>query len=174
MEAHRRARVAYERAQWRSASRFLAAGFAIVGVAQIGHLPGAPSRALAVALLAVLVVAGWRGGVWRRGARAGAVAAIVTVVMPSLLLRWSGEAACHADRGQPYVAICFAVSALLGLHIGNRAKREESPLWYAAIALAIPALAGLLGCGIAGVGTAIGVAFGLGVGGVTGWALART
>lgn len=104
----------------------------------------------------------------------GAIAAIVTVVMPSILLSWSGDTACHADRGRYYVAVCFSVSALLGLAIGRRANREDSALRFAAIALAVPALAGSLGCGIAGVGTVVGVVMGLGAGALTGWALART
>lgn len=112
-DAYRNARSAYERGRCAVALRFAAFGAAIVGGVYIGHPVGAPSPWGITALLPALAWSGWRGGPWLRGARDGAIAAIVAVIVPSVLLGSIGEGACHADRGASYVSVCFAVSALL-------------------------------------------------------------
>ena len=134
---------------------------------------------VASALAATLVVLGWRGGAWRRGALAGVLAGLPPLVMPYLVMAISHGhdgpacAECASGPGLACVLTCFGTGSIVGMFVGYRATLDASPRRFAIGSIAAAVLTGLLGCGTTGLGGASGVVIGLVAGGVTGWLVAE-
>lgn len=177
--ALRRVKRAYELSHLAAAVRAIcvAAIFIVIGLAL--YRVTRATYVVAVALAAVLAILAWRGGAWRRGAFAGALAGLPPLIIPSVAWTLSTSAGhcttCETSATLPCLIACFGTSSLVGILVGYRAISDASPRRYAIGAIATAALGGLLGCGTTGLGGATGVVVGLVVGGVAGWcAGART
>jgi hypothetical protein len=153
-----RARTAYERGRLRAAVPtvalvvpMVALSIVVVGRAAASLTGGA---LLAVALLAAL----WRGQQFGRGARAGLAAGAAAFLLPL--------ATCfHLCAGGTCLAVpsaCVAAGIVGGVAVGvlarRRAAAEPRPGAYLAPAIVVAALAGSLGCVIAGAGGVLGMA----------------
>jgi len=174
-QALRRVRCAYEVAHLAAAARGLAIAAGAVILALGFHHASSAMWLAAGALAAALGVLGWRGGALRRGAVAGVIAGLPTLVVPALVLMLSGGThceACASDAMLPCMLACFGSSSLVGILVGYRASTDTAPRRYAIAAIAAAALTGLLGCGTTGLGGAVGIVAGVVAGGITGWVFA--
>jgi len=168
----RRVRFAYERTRFLDGLRGLviAAGLLVLAIGL--HRITSTSWAIAAVLAASLGALGWRGGALRRGAFAGVLAGLPTLLVPSIVYALSQHghcAGCGTVAALPCIVSCIVTSSVVGMLVGHRAVRDPSPHRFAVSAIATAALTGLLGCATVGLGGAIGVVFGLVAGGVTGW-----
>jgi hypothetical protein len=173
--ALRRARRAYEHARRAAAARGLAIAAAAVLAAVALHRMTGAAWVAAAGLAAILAAAGWRGGAARRGALAGALAGVPTLIVPTLVMGVSPAGHCASCGGTVMTVCavaCFATSALVGALVGRRALADAAPRRFAVTAIAAAALTGLLGCGTIGLGGAVGVVAGVVAGGITGWLFA--
>jgi hypothetical protein len=123
----------------------------------------AASSAGGAALVAVLLAAAWRGQDFGRGARAGLVAGLGPLLLPL--------ATCfHLCAGGTCLlapTTCVVAGAVGGVVVTSLARRGGAPgpsRRYLAASLAVAALAGSLGCVIAGLGGVLGMALGLAAG----------
>jgi hypothetical protein len=173
--ALRRARSAYERAHILAGLRGIAITTALV-VAAIGlHRTTAATWLVTAALAATLATLGWRGGAWRRGAAAGALAGLPVFVAPALhfVITHGGHCPqCAVAPSLMCMALCVGTSLAAGMLVGHVATRDTRPRIFALGAIASALLTGLLGCGTFGFVGALGVGAGLVAGGVTGWVVA--
>jgi hypothetical protein len=173
--AFTRARSAYERAHVLSAVRGLAIAAAITALAVGLHRTSSITWLVASVLSATLVVLGWRGGAWRRGALAGVLAGLPPLFAPVLVFALGHGGHCPDCPMAPTLTCllaCFGTSSLVGIFVGFAATRDSSPSRFATAALVSAAATGLLGCVTTGLGGALGVVIGLVLGGVTGWVVA--
>jgi hypothetical protein len=138
-----------------------------------GHV-GALMLVTAIGLAVAAAALGWRGGAWQRGVVAGFVAGLPTLVVPAIVLAVSTShagvqcAGCEVASTTRMICIasCLASALAVGIAVGLRASRDTSPPRFAAAAVTIAALTGLLGCSATGLGGAAGVIGGLVLGGV--------
>jgi len=174
-----RARRSYERSFALVGVRGAALAALLCVIAAQLHDVTATAQLLGGALAITLGVLGWRGGAWRRGSVAGALAGFPTLLAPWLLFAVTHHgrfAACPACDGAPTlacIATCFTTSALVGAAVGFRASQDRSPHRYAAAALIAATLTGTLACASTGLGGAVGIVVGLVTGGATGWVAAH-
>lgn len=170
-----RVRLAYERAHLVSAARAIVLAAALVALAIGLHRVTQLTWLVAALLTATLATFGWRGGAWRRGGLAGVIAGLPVFVAPALYMMTTHAGHCVDCAMRPTLPctlLCFGTSSLVGVLVGRLAARDDSPSRFAAAALAVALLTGLLGCATMGIGGAIGVVIGLCAGGVTGWVVA--
>jgi hypothetical protein len=160
-----RARQAYERGRWQRAWHRAAVAPVVVAA---GLLCGA-SLALAVScgvLLAGAVALGeWRGQTYGRAVRAGLLAGIAPLVMPTLLGPLGHSIGWTAACWQMCVLACTVPGFFAGIALGARAAGESQRLRYLATAAAVTVLAGAPGCAWAGLMGVGGMAAGVLVGG---------
>jgi hypothetical protein len=172
-------RRAYERARIVAGLRAAWPVPILIGLAAVLHERISPLLFVAAtALLAVVVIAAWRGGAWRRGAVAGLFAGVPPLIVPALVIAARGEvhcAGCRPSMGNVLACtvICFAIALACGIAVGLHAARDRSPGRFTAAALGVAALVGLLACGAIGLGGGAGMVLGLVAGGVPALALAR-
>jgi hypothetical protein len=176
--ARSRVRGAYERA--RLGAALLAAWPAPILLAVAVWLHGHASAFTYVAAAGVatlFVLAAWRGGSWRRGAFAGALAGLAPLVVPAVMLSMRGGACASCTPSSMNVLactlICLTTGILSGVAVGLRAARDPAPRRFALAALAVAAAVGSLSCGATGLGGAAGVVVGLAAGGIPTLAFAR-
>ena len=168
-------RFAYERAHVLASLRGIALAGVLALVAVGLHRTTHVTWLVAGALGATLAAFGWRGGAFRRGARAGVLAGLPPMIAPTLVFALGHGGHCpNCELGPtlPCLVACFGTSALVGMFVGHAATRDPSPPRYALGAIASAALTGLLACSTTGMGGAVGVVIGLVAGGVTGWVVA--
>jgi hypothetical protein len=173
--ALRRARGAYERAHLFAALRALALVAAIVAIAIGVHHVSRASWLVAGTLAVALPALAWRGGPYRRGAFAGALAGLPPLFAPVLVFAFANGGHCpNCTMGPtlPCLLACFGTSAMVGILVGYRAATDHSSHRFALAAVAAAALTGLLGCATTGFGGALGVVVGLVGGSLTGWVVA--
>ena len=174
-----RARRAYERA--RVLDGLLAAWPVplLIALAVVLHeRVSAVAVAAAAGLFVLLVAATWRGRAYRRGATAGVLAGLPPLVVPAVVIAARGEvhcAGCTPSMGNVLACtvLCVATALVCGLAVGLRAARDREPVRFAAAALLVATLVGLLACGATGVGGGLGVIVGFAAGGIPTVALAR-
>jgi hypothetical protein len=177
--ARAHARRAYERA--RLGGALLAAWPVpiVLAIAAILHEHiGAAALICGGALAAVLVIASWRGESWRRGALAGVLAGLPPLIVPAVMLTLRGQVHCAGCTPSmsamlACTLICLTTAIASGVAVGLRAVRDPSPVRFAASALAVAAVIGLMACGATGLGGAAGVVVGLAAGGIPALALSR-
>ena len=174
-----RARRSYERSFVLSGMRgALLAALLCVIAAQLHDLT-ATAQLLGGALAITLGVLGWRGGAWKRGSIAGALAGFPALIAPWLVFAVTHRGhfgPCPACDGAPTltcVVTCFTISAVVSAAVGYRASQDRSPHRYAAAALVAAVLTGTLACASTGIGGVLGIVVGLVTGGATGWAVAH-
>jgi hypothetical protein len=174
-----RVRRAYERS--RLAGGLVAAWpvplLLVVALVLHDHAGGAALVA-AGALTTLLVVARWRGESWSRGAFAGVLAGLPPLIVPAVVMSMRGEVHCAgcAPSSSSMLActlICLTTGVASGIAVGLAAGRDPWPRRFAAAALVIAAVVGLLACGATGLGGAAGVVVGLIAGGIPAVVLAR-
>lgn len=169
--AKRRARRAYELAHMFAAMR-AAAIAGLLSIAAVGlYRTSYATSFIASGLAATLVVWTWRGGVWKRGAKAGLLAGLPALFAPAVVRSFSDTycANCGASPMFPDAIVCFAVASPLGIWVARRSLAESSTASYACSAGATMTLTSLLGCATIGLGGVLGIAAGLVAGSVTGW-----
>lgn len=170
----RRVRFAYERTRIVDGIRgvAIAAGLCVLAVGL--HQITSTSWLVAAVLAASLGALGWRGGALRRGAFAGVLAGLPTLIVPSIVFALSQHghcAGCGTAAAWPCLLSCFVTSSVVGILVGHRAARDPAPSKFGVSAIGAAALTGLLGCGTVGLFGAIGVVLGLVAGGVAGWVI---
>ena len=164
-----RARRAYERGRLR---RALPVAVAIPPVASLAFVQGVeplPSVLCAIALAIAVAVLLYRGQDWGRGARAGLAAGMAPFAFPILVEASGSPALCEL---LPW--FCAAGGVCAGLVLASRRRalvKKPSAYWIAAALVA--ALAGAVGCLIAGVAGLLGLAAGLAVGAAPALVLAK-
>jgi hypothetical protein len=155
-----RARAAYERGRLLSALPTVALVAPMVGLSLAVCGRVAASLSAGVLLSAVLAAALWRGQDVARGARAGLAAGAAALLLPmaTCLHLCAGGVCLMAPSA------CIGAGALGGAAIGLLARRRASESLlggYLASGLAVAALAGSLGCVIAGLGGVLGMSAGM-------------
>jgi len=173
--ARRAVRRSYELAHLRAAVRAL--GLAAVPLSIAFGLHGLTQRTVPFGLLlvAMIMLFSWTGGPWRRGARTGLIAGLPPLVAPLIAFSLAPGHCIRCGDGRAWlcVAVCFTTSTIVGTAVAQRARRDPAPRWFAFAALSVAALTGLLGCGIAGIGGAIGIALGVTLGSIVGFAVGK-
>ena len=169
------ARRSYELAQLRAALRSLTFAALPVTLAFAIHGVTMQTALLAGALVLTIALFAWSGGAWRRGAHAGVVAGLPPLLAPLVVLSFAPSHCSHcSDPGSwSCVAACFGASSFVGIVVAQRARREVSPRSFAFAALVVAAVTGLLGCGMTGLGGAVGIALGVALGSIVGFTVAR-
>jgi hypothetical protein len=165
--ALRRARRAYELAHVAAAVRALVVAGVLIAIAIGLHRSSNVLWLVGATLAASLAALAWRGGAWRRGAFAGVLAGLPPLLAPAIVF------GCTPVQMWTCVLACLGAGAAVGMLVGSRAVEDASPSRFALGALATATLTGLLGCGVTGLGGAMGVVIGLTAGGLTGWVAAR-
>jgi hypothetical protein len=168
------ARRSYELAHVRAALRAIAFAALPVTIAFAIHGVTMPTAFLAGALALTIAVFAWSGGAWRRGARSGVLAGLPPLVAPVVVFSLSPHhcSRCADPLAWLCVAACFGVSSLVGIVVAHRAQRDVSPRTFAAAASLVAAMIGFLGCGMTGLGGAIGIVLGVVVGSAVGFRIA--
>lgn len=156
-----RARSAFERGRLRAALPTVALVAPMVALSIVVCGRDVASLSCGALLAAALLAALWRGEELARGARAGLAAGAGALLLPM--------ATCfHLCAGGVCLmapSVCVAAGMLGGAAIGRLARRraavEPRTGAYVGAALLIAALAGSLGCVIAGVGGVLGMSAGM-------------
>jgi len=167
-----RARHAYEAGRILSGARWAAvvAPMAAVSILASGH----PLATLvdAVVLASLVGLFQWRGGSYALGNRLGLWAGVPSLLMPMLVV-FVGHV-CGSSFCPVYPGTCLAGGALSGLLLGWRGLSLglNRQAWIAAGLVA--ALAGTLGCLLAGSAGLVGLAAGLALGAGPVFALRRS
>lgn len=120
----------------------------------------------AVLLGATLLVTGWRGGGWRRGALPGLLGGLPAFFVPSLIMPASAtcERCVHASaHWLTCMTACTFASLVAGLALAHLARRDRAPRSFAASAALTAGLTASLTCSLAGYAGVVGVALGLGL-----------
>lgn len=168
-------RRSYERAHVLAA--LFAVAMALLPIAAAFVMHGITSRtaSAAVLLAATIALFGWSGGGWGRGARVGLVAGLPSLAAPALVLAFTpGHCSRCGDPGAWLcVAACFGTTSYVGILLTRRARRDRARSSFAVAALAVAALTGLLGCGMTGLGGAVGIALGVSLGSIVGFTFAN-
>jgi hypothetical protein len=164
--ARLRARRAFERAQWRAAFVTAAPLAVIAPLAALLHEGATPSATglIAIALGAALLVAGWRGDGWRRGATVGLVAGLPGLLLPRVVLAPIGHCAMCAPldvSGMTCFLACGGAGLFAGVVVGALAARDPAPVRFAITAGAIACLTAALTCIVAGMAGVTGIAAGI-------------
>jgi hypothetical protein len=156
-----RARRAYELGRLRQAARALPVVAAMVGCALLGCGRVPTTIALGALLAAAVVALVWWGRAPGRAVRAGLSAGAAPLLVP-LVLRPAGQL-CVGGVCLPSCAlVCVATGLAAGAVVALRAARlVEQRLAFFAAAAAVAALAGSLGCAVAGASGVLGMAAGL-------------
>ena len=151
-----RARRSYElgRLRWalRSAPLVLAAGTAAVACGR----PFALTCILTFALLGLTVAFSFRGGSASRAVTPGLAAGSLALAMP-LLMATLGHACFGPACLKLGLPACIFGGALAGLVIARSAVRAHPGIGFLAAAVAVGALAGSLGCTMAGAAGVFGM-----------------
>jgi len=157
-----RARRAYERGRLRASLPTVALVAPMVGLSILLCGRYAASACSGIALAAVLAAATWRGQHFARGARAGLVAGLGPLLLP--LAMWLHVCVGGVCLLAP--SICVAGGLVGGAVVGVKAhgRAEASSAGYLAVALAVAALSGTMGCLIAGASGVLGMAAGMAAG----------
>ena len=161
-----RARRAFERAQLRAAVWTAAPLAVIAPLAMLLHQGAMPSATgpIALALGAALLIAGWRGGGWRRGAPVGLVAGLPGLLLPRVVLAPIGHCAmCEplAVSATTCFLACGGGGLVAGVVVGALAARDASPVRFALAAATIACLTAALTCVVAGMAGVTGITAGL-------------
>ena len=164
-----RARRAYERGRLRRALPVAVAIPPVASLAFVQCVDPLPSVLCALALAVGVAVLLYRGQDWGRGARAGLAAGMAPFAFPILVEASGSPALCEL---LPW--FCAAGGVFAGLVLASRRRalvKKPSAYWIAAALVA--ALAGAVGCLIAGVAGLLGLAAGLAVGAAPALVLAK-
>jgi hypothetical protein len=157
-----RARRAYEGGRLRASLPTVALVVPMVALSILLCGRYAASACSAVALAAVLATAAWRGQHFARGARTGLVAGLGPLLLPlAICLHMCTGGVCLLAP-----SICVAGGLVGGAAVGVRARgrADGSSAGYLAVALSVAALAGSMGCLIAGASGVLGMAAGMATG----------
>jgi hypothetical protein len=165
-QTYLRARRAFERAQLRAAVWTAAPLAVIAPLAALLHQGAMPSATgpLALALVAALLLAGWRGDGWRRGAPAGLVAGLPGLLLPRVVLAPLGHCAMCAPldvSATTCFLACGGAGLVAGVVVGALAARDAAPVRFALTAATIACLTAALTCIVAGMAGLAGVAAGV-------------
>ncbi len=158
----RAARVAYEQHRARSAALF---ALPLLLFPVLGCCLGAAERTacvVAIALLAVGVVALWRGQVAARALWPGVLAGLLPLGL-ALAARSYGHACLGGSCTSLCVPACALGGLLAGVAVAYAARRSKAPARYALVAGSAALLVGCLGCSCVGYAGMLGLALGLGV-----------
>jgi hypothetical protein len=160
-----RARQAYERGRLWAALPVAAVALPMTALSVL--LCGREAGALlcGALLAAVLLAALWRGQDYGRGARTGLLAGLGPFALP--LAAQCSAHACLDGTCLLYPAVCIGAGALAGIAVAVRGLRgvgRPGSWGYAAPAFAAAALAGSLGCVMAGTAGVVGMMAGMAVG----------
>lgn len=136
----------------------------VVAVAASGATMGA--RALSVALLGGVILAGWRGLSWSRGARIGLLGAALAILAPAGLVA-AGWACGGPGCGGWCASVCGTAGVVGGLIIGLK-SRDWSMLATGAL---IVSVAAALGCWPMGVGVVVSTVAAVGIATLSAWGL---
>lgn len=167
-ELKRRARRAYElRMAWAGVLRLWPLAL-LLPAALLLHGPSAPwqTGVAALILAAALVLTGWRGGGWRRGALPGLLGGLPAFFVPSLIMPAGAtcDGCVHASaHWLTCMSACTFACLASGLALAHVARRDPSPRSFAASAAICGALTASLTCSLAGYAGLMGVALGLGL-----------
>lgn len=163
-----RARGAYERAMaWAGVKRLWPLALVLPAAVALHGAPDGRMIFVGVLLAAALVVTGWRGGAWRRGALVGVLGGLPAFFVPSLVMppQTACEKCVHAGNADASwmtcMTACLFASLVAGLVIAHLARRDRAPRTYTASAVACAALTATMTCSLAGGAGVIGVALGL-------------
>lgn len=157
---------AYERGRFRDAmlGAIPFAVLVVVAVAPSGASPGV--RALSAALLGGVVLAGWRGLSWSRGARQALLGSALAILAPAGLV--AAGWACGGPGCSGWCAtVCGSAGLVGGFTVGLK-SRDWSML---ATGMLIVGVAAALGCWPMGVGVVASTVAAVGVATLSGWGL---
>lgn len=162
---------AYERGRLRAAARIAAVILPVVALAALASGETELCACLGLVLLGVAMFFRWRNRSGRSSVTTGFVAGSWSLLAGLALSRVSE---CPADQLLGWCAsACLAVGLGSGAWVGWRTVREHRGISDGAIACAVAALVGILGCVNVGLGGVLGVMMGLTAGSAVGALTAR-
>lgn len=169
LDLQQRARRAYERRMMLTGILRLWPLALVVPAAFLLHGPATTPWRTAIAAIflgATLVVTGWRGGGWRRGALPGLLGGLPAFFVPSLVMP-AGATCEHCVHASAHwltcMTACTFASLAAGLALAHLARRDPAPRSFAAAAALTAGLTASLTCSLAGYAGILGVVFGLGL-----------
>jgi hypothetical protein len=161
----RRARFVYEAARLR---RALFRAWPVPVAAWLAVRLGATEPhviALAVPLAIATIALVWKGGVAGRAVAPGLAAGTAPLILPGLAMDCA--AACSASCATWCSVSCVGGGILAGAVVGFRAARFADGGWtFAAVAAAIAATTGAMGCFVGGALGVVGMLMGLAIGAI--------
>ena len=157
-----RARRAYEWGRVRAAFPMVLIVVPMAGLSWLACRQYAVTGTCGVLLAVVLLLSLWRGQQFARGARMGLLAGLGPFLLP-MVTAATGHL-CWEDRCLLFPTACIAGGLVAGLAVWIAQRHSETSAAFLVPALAVAALAGSMGCVVAGALGVAGMAGGMAVG----------
>lgn len=160
-----RARGAYERGRlWVGLRRVWPIAFLVLAALWLHSASATRIAAVAAVLAIALVVTGWRGAGWARGALPGVLGGLPAFFVPYLVAPAgsSCDRCAHPDaHWSTCLALCFAASLTTGVVLAVMARRDRDPRGFIGSAALVGVLTAAITCSLAGAAGLGGIALGV-------------